>query len=618
MNTPASPTSLSASTVRVRLLLVICATALPMAVLLGSSLFAQRAAMIASTHEQLQSVARYLADDIDAEVRGAKQLVTGLAYLPVLDSGTREECSRVLAPLLQLYPQYSGVATFLPDGNIKCDATLSSRSFSVKDRPYFERGLQTREPFAAEAQGGRGSGLAVLPVLHGARDAAGNFKFLLLVAINLEAISREPTGRQLPRAAIVEIWSGQGTLLARTAGAKELLGKTYPDSGISALVQRTEIASVAEATGITGVPRVWAIAVPAGTSEASLRVAVGLPKEVLLAPARRALANTAIGFALVLLGALALTWWLAERWIGKPIKRLALATAKIQAGQLDARVGAPYRRDQIGLVSWQFDQAAAAVQALTTGLEQRVAERTAALAAKNEELKGFAYTVSHDLKAPLRGISGYAQELERRHREGLSERALFCIAQIRVASKNLEQLIEDLLTYSRLEAELPTLTEVQLPELVQSILRDRSHTLAELGVEVSVEVPPLTLLTWQRGLHQVLSNLIDNALKYSRHAKPPRLSITAQALAKGWRISVADNGIGFDMKYHDRIFGLFNRLVRASEFEGTGAGLAIVKKLIDKLGGSIHAQSTPGAGATFYIELLATAPVISDLKEPAP
>ena len=225
------------------------------------------------------------------------------------------------------------------------------------------------------------------------------------------------------------------------------------------------------------------------------------------------------------------------------------------------------------------------------------------LRAKNEDLKTFAYTVSHDLKAPLRGISGYAQELLRRHHDGLGERARFCIAQIITASHNLDQLIEDLLHYSRLVAEKPQSDEVRLFDLVERILRDRSLALTEQGVLVDLQVPRLVLRTWERGLHQALSNLIDNALKYSRHAKPPRLGIRAEVGPNGCRIFVTDNGIGFDMKYHDRIFGLFNRLVRTSEFEGTGAGLAIVAKLLDKLGGSVRAESSPGEGAAFLIEL---------------
>lgn len=235
------------------------------------------------------------------------------------------------------------------------------------------------------------------------------------------------------------------------------------------------------------------------------------------------------------------------------------------------------------------------------------------LRAKNDELKAFTYTVSHDLKAPLRGITGYAQELERRHKEGLTERAQFCIAQIITASKNLDSLIEDLLKYSRIDTETPTLIEVNLLNLVQGILRDRSLVITEQSVEVSVNVPPVMLLAWERGLQQVLANLIDNALKYSRHSQPPRLTIRAEDSNGICRIAVTDNGIGFDMKYHERIFGLFNRLVRADEFDGTGAGLAIVKKLMEKLGGSIRAESVPGQGATFFVEL-----PISSAGESAP
>ena len=269
-------------------------------------------------------------------------------------------------------------------------------------------------------------------------------------------------------------------------------------------------------------------------------------------------------------------------------------------------------------------QAENEIRSLNVDLEQRVLDRTAELEstnqqlsaenvareqaeqvvlARNEELKGFAYTVSHDLKAPLRGIAGYADELDRRHREGLGERAEFCIGQILVATRNLDRLIEDLLKYSRLDAETPSLTQVDLRALVQIILRDRSLVITEQGVEVTVKIPVIDLETWERGLTQVMTNLIDNALKYSRDAQPPRLSIAVEDLPGACLLTVADNGVGFDMKYHDRIFGLFNRLVRADEFEGTGAGLAIVAKLVGKLGGTIRAESAPGEGATFIVEM---------------
>jgi PAS domain S-box-containing protein len=239
-------------------------------------------------------------------------------------------------------------------------------------------------------------------------------------------------------------------------------------------------------------------------------------------------------------------------------------------------------------------------------LEAEIAQRKRAeelLRTKNQELKGFAYTVSHDLKAPLRGIAGYAQELDRRHKAALSDRALFCLKQILIATNNLDRLIEDLLNYSRLDAEMPSYIDVDLRGLVENILADRRQVISDYGAEMVVNLLTPSLRTWERGLMQILTNLLDNALKYSRASTPPRLEITSRVLEGRHQITISDNGIGFDMKYHDRIFGLFNRLVRQEDFEGTGAGLAIVKKLVDKLGGRIRAEATPGLGATFFVEL---------------
>ncbi|HET8539161.1 MAG TPA: PAS domain S-box protein [Anaeromyxobacter sp.] len=236
-------------------------------------------------------------------------------------------------------------------------------------------------------------------------------------------------------------------------------------------------------------------------------------------------------------------------------------------------------------------------------LEDRVRVRTAQLAARNQELKDFAYTVSHDLKAPLRGIAGYANELDRKHRAGMGDRAAFCLRQILTATSHLDHLIEDLLQYSRLDSETLSVTDVDLGELVRAILRDRELAIQEQRVEVTLDIPPARIRAWERGLVQVLSNLVDNAIKYSRRSTPPRVRIAAAPVEGGWRVTVADNGIGFDMKYHDRIFRLFNRLVRMEDYEGTGAGLAIAKKVLDKQNGRIWAEAAPGAGATFFVEI---------------
>ncbi len=260
--------------------------------------------------------------------------------------------------------------------------------------------------------------------------------------------------------------------------------------------------------------------------------------------------------------------------------------------------------------SWQLDAGHRPVRLV--GICQDITERrqaeeqarlAEALRVKNDELKTFAYTVSHDLKAPLRGIAGYARELERHHRSALAPRGQHCVNQILSAAGTLDRLIEDLLHYSRLDAETPTSVLVSLPTMVGTMLAARRPVLLDGNVQVTLSLAATNVRTWDRGLSQVLANVFDNAVKYSKDSTPPRVGITSEATPFGVRLTIADNGIGFDMKYHDRIFGLFNRLVRQEQYEGTGAGLAIAKRVMDKIGGRVYATSSPGAGTTFFIDI---------------
>jgi signal transduction histidine kinase len=220
----------------------------------------------------------------------------------------------------------------------------------------------------------------------------------------------------------------------------------------------------------------------------------------------------------------------------------------------------------------------------------------------NETLRGFAHTVAHDLRAPLRGIAGYATELDG-HAHLVGARGRHCINQIQHAAQNLERLIGDTLDYAQLDAETPKLTPVDLPTLVASLRQQRAEEIRKHGTQVDTQFGISEVMCWERGLAQIVGNLLDNAIKYSRNAQPPRIRIETAQTPLSWRLVMYDNGIGFDMKYHDRIFGLFQRLVTTEEFEGTGAGLAIVRKITDRLGGRVYAEGRPGGGATFLVEL---------------
>lgn len=241
-------------------------------------------------------------------------------------------------------------------------------------------------------------------------------------------------------------------------------------------------------------------------------------------------------------------------------------------------------------------------------LERLVAERTAQLESKNRELEEFTYSVSHDLKAPLRGIDGYSQLLEEDYAEQLPTEGRRYIHTIRQATGQMNQLIDDLLTYSRLERRATRAQAADLALLVTQVLAGFESDPRRQRLELTLDVPALPLLTDEESLMTALRNLLDNALKFTRDQDPPRVIIQAAQDGEHCRLSVTDNGTGFDMKFHDRIFEIFQRLHRAEDFPGTGIGLALVRKSMERLGGRAHAESRPGEGATFHLTFPLTLP----------
>jgi signal transduction histidine kinase len=240
---------------------------------------------------------------------------------------------------------------------------------------------------------------------------------------------------------------------------------------------------------------------------------------------------------------------------------------------------------------------------LTTALEQRVGERTTELKRAYEELEGFSYAVAHDLKAPLRAINGFAHLFEQEMEGQLTERAREHLARIRNGSVKMATLIDDLLSYSHIDRRGTQASVVSLPSLVDQVLSPYQEEVQRRGIVMTVVVEPMTVRVDASGLALALRNLVENALKYTRDTPNPRIAVVCRRKQDGVLIAVTDNGIGFDMQYHDHIFKLFQRLHRDEQYPGTGIGLALVRKAVDRLGGRVFAQSKPGEGATFTIEL---------------
>ncbi len=246
----------------------------------------------------------------------------------------------------------------------------------------------------------------------------------------------------------------------------------------------------------------------------------------------------------------------------------------------------------------------AEIRRLNTDLERRVAERTADLVAANGELEAFTYSVSHDLRAPLRAIHGFAQLLVERNEAQLDAEAKRYLGRVTAATTLMSRLIDDLLALSKVGHQRLETRSVSTSGAVQRALEQLAPHLQGRAVELSIGKLP-ECVAEPVLLEQVFVNLIGNALKYSRGREPARIVIGCQS-DPGTKESVffvKDNGVGFDMQYADKLFGVFQRLHRPDEYEGTGVGLAIVHRIIGRFGGRVWAEAEPEKGATFYFTL---------------
>jgi len=287
-----------------------------------------------------------------------------------------------------------------------------------------------------------------------------------------------------------------------------------------------------------------------------------------------------------------------------PIARLAATAQQIADGRLDERIGLR-RGDEVGQAAAAFDQMADRLRATIVESDARARE----LARSNADLEQFAYVASHDLQEPLRAVVSYLQLLERRYSGQLDERAEKYIGYAVDGGKRMQTLISDLLTYSRVGRRDVAMAGVELEAVLDRALASLRLAIEESGAEVTHDPLP-TVVGDATQLTQVFQNLVANAIKFRGEA-PPRIHVSAERQPSAdserqhgaWLFSVRDNGIGIAPEYRERVFVLFQRLHGRDEYSGTGIGLAVCKRIVERHGGTLWVDETPGGGSTFWFTI---------------
>jgi signal transduction histidine kinase len=299
-----------------------------------------------------------------------------------------------------------------------------------------------------------------------------------------------------------------------------------------------------------------------------------------------------------------------QQQISRPILSLA-GTARAVSDRRDYSVRAQkFGDDELGLLTEAFNHMLEQIQQQNLALERandelegRVHDRTAELAAANKDLEAFASSVSHDLRTPLRAITGLAEILLKHPGDGLTPEARRCVDLIHRGSGEMDRLIDSIMAFSRLGHQEPVRQEVDLTALAQEVFRDLTAATPDRAVDFRPE-PLSPVRADPILLRQVLVNLLANALKFTRGATPAVIEVGQVRSDTDIPVYfVRDNGVGFDLAQADKLFVMFQRLNHREEYDGTGIGLAMVRRIIERHGGEVWADSAPGHGATFFFTL---------------
>ena len=599
--------------------LLTLAVAVPLAVVLAYSILNDARQDERQIRVATLNLAQLVASQSQQFLTDAEKVALRLSQHSIIQALDPNQRDPALDHFIDLHPQFADLVLCDADGRVLHSARGGLPGAARADwvREVIKTGRFTVGKPIADSTSGRWFSVLGYPV----RGSSGQIG-ALGISVDLGRFRASVSPVSLPPDSTITIIDREGTIMMRSPGSQSWIAKDARGLEIVDYAL-THVEGELVGKGMDGEAKIYGFA---SVPRSGWRVYVGIPAEFAFASVRENVLRAGLMGTALLALAIALVLFVG-RQITQPMQALFRAATAAAGGRLESVVPTTGPAE-IAAVAEEFNRMIAIrmqtdleIRKLNTELEKRVKDRTGALAERttqlesaNRELEAFSYSVSHDLRAPLRSIDGFTKALLEEYSQTLDPAGKDYLERVRGATQRMSRLIDELLKLSRISRAELHRSPVNLSTLAEEIARDLQAAQPERAARFTIQ-PGLIVQGSPELLRSLLQNLLNNAWKFTRNRAPARIDFGAENNSGQTVYFVRDNGAGFDMTYVGKLFGAFQRLHSTDDYEGTGIGLATVQRIVHRHGGSVRAEGNVDQGATFYFTLPGSTPIEGPIEQ---